>query len=201
MERSPFVWLRFALRWCTTLLTDFRSEFRPIDSMQPTFLTCLTSVQRKHCFDDGESASGLWLCFGWGFWFGWFWLPFGVCLRSFPHHHVVFPFLSMMTWALRPHGVRTRGKKYNPYNDQTTHRSRALCIGTPTKGVNMVPFNRGFTRGDRWPGSRDQGEAVRVEFFGQRCRSRFTLQRAALVTSADRNDQTCIVLQMRFREE
>ena len=31
-------------------------------------------------------------------------------------------------------------RMYNPYNDQTTHRSRALCIGTPTKGVNMVPL-------------------------------------------------------------
>ena len=33
------------------------------------------------------------------------------CLCSFPPHHVVFPSPSMMTWALRPHGVRTRGKK------------------------------------------------------------------------------------------
>ena len=33
------------------------------------------------------------------------------CLCSFLHHQVVFPFLSMMTWAHRPHGVRTRGKK------------------------------------------------------------------------------------------
>ena len=110
MERSPFDWLSLALRWCTTLLTDFRSEFRPIDSMQPTFLTCLTSVQRKHCLDDGESASGLLVLFGWGCLVCLVCLPFGVCLCSFPHHHVVFPFLSMMTWALRPHGVRTRGK-------------------------------------------------------------------------------------------
>ena len=28
---------------------------------------------------------------------------------------IVFPFLSMMTWALRPHGVRTRGKKWQYY--------------------------------------------------------------------------------------
>ena len=119
MERSPFDWLRLLFARALTLLTDFRSEFRPIDSMQPTFLTCLTSVQRKHCLNDGESASGLW----W-FWFGVFvlvgfvWL-FRVCLCSFPHHHVVFPFLSMMTWALRPHGVRTRGKKQH----QLTHPS------------------------------------------------------------------------------
>ena len=35
---------------------------------------------------------------------------FGVACVLSPHH-VVFPFPSMMTWALRPHGVRTRGKK------------------------------------------------------------------------------------------
>ena len=39
--------------------------------------------------------------------FVWFW----GCLCSFPPHHVVFPFPSMMTWALRPHGVRARGKR------------------------------------------------------------------------------------------
>ena len=37
-----------ALRFALTLPIDFRSEFRPIDSFQPTFLTCLTFVQRKH---------------------------------------------------------------------------------------------------------------------------------------------------------
>ena len=37
MERSPFVWLRLLFARALTLLTDFRSEFRPIDSMQPTF--------------------------------------------------------------------------------------------------------------------------------------------------------------------
>ena len=40
-----------ALRFALTLPTDFRSEFRPIDSFQPTFLTCLTCltfVQWKH---------------------------------------------------------------------------------------------------------------------------------------------------------
>ena len=42
----------------------------------------------------------------------WFW----GCLCSFPPHHVVFPFPSMMTWALRPHGVRTRGKKKEAAN-------------------------------------------------------------------------------------
>ena len=34
-------------------------------------------------------------------------------LVFFSPHHVVLPSPSMMTWALRPHGVRTRGKK-NP---------------------------------------------------------------------------------------
>ena len=66
IERSLIDWLRLLFARALTLLTDFRSEFRPIDSMQPTFLTCLTSVQRKHCLDDGESASGLLVLFGWG---------------------------------------------------------------------------------------------------------------------------------------
>ena len=38
-----------ALRFALTLPTDFRGEFRPIDSFQPFFvLTCLTFVQWKH---------------------------------------------------------------------------------------------------------------------------------------------------------
>ena len=62
-------------------------------------------------FDEGETASGLWGCFGF-----WFWFLFVFCLVLgllvfFSPHHVVFPSPSMMTWALRPHGVRTRGKK------------------------------------------------------------------------------------------
>ena len=32
-------------------------------------------------------------------------------LCSLPPHHAVFPSPSMMAWALRPHGVRTRGKR------------------------------------------------------------------------------------------
>ena len=28
---------------------------------------------------------------------------------------------------------------YKPHSDHTTHRSRAVCIGTPTNGVNIVP--------------------------------------------------------------
>ena len=35
-------------------------------------------------------------------------------------------------------GARLRVHK--PYNDQTTQRSRPFCMGTPTKGVNMVPL-------------------------------------------------------------
>ena len=61
--------------------------------------------------DEGETASGLGCVLG-----CWFWFLFGVVfglglLVFFSPHHVVFPSLSMMTWALRPHGVRTRGKK------------------------------------------------------------------------------------------
>ena len=56
-----------------------------------------------------------------GVFFGcWFWFLFGVVfglglLLFFSPHHFVFPSLSMMTWALRPHGVRTRGKKIMSY--------------------------------------------------------------------------------------
>ena len=38
------------------------SEFRPIVSLQPTFLTCLTFVQRKHFFVFGVLV---WLVFVW----------------------------------------------------------------------------------------------------------------------------------------
>ena len=59
----------------------------------------------------GDSASGRRFCVVRLGCSGWFFVWFGVCLCSFPHHHFAFPFPSMMTWALRPHGVRTRGKK------------------------------------------------------------------------------------------
>ena len=59
----------------------------------------------------GDSASGLLVVFVLGFLFGWFLFAFWGLLVFFSPHHVVFPFPSMMTWALRPHGVRTRGKK------------------------------------------------------------------------------------------
>ena len=42
-------------------------------------------------------------------WLGFCWVLFGGFLVFFSPS-VVFPFLSMMTWAHRPHGVRTRGK-------------------------------------------------------------------------------------------
>ena len=61
--------------------------------------------------DEGETASGLWCVLVLGFWFCLVFL-FGLgLLVFFSPHHVVFPSPSMMTWALRPHGVRTRGKK------------------------------------------------------------------------------------------
>ena len=64
-------------------------------------------------FNEGESASGRGGFSVSGFCFG----LVGFCLFlgrlcSFPPHHVVFPSLSMMIWALRPHGVRARGKKF-----------------------------------------------------------------------------------------
>ena len=47
----------------------------------------------------------------WLFVFGLFCCVLGVFLCFIPHHHDVFPFLTTMTWAHRPHGVRTRAKK------------------------------------------------------------------------------------------
>ena len=103
--------LNLLFRSRTDPFDKLRSEFRPLDCMQSIFLTCLTLVQRKHCLFDGDSASGL----------GWCLVVFLVVLFGcfacflfscyFTHHQVVFPFLSMMTWAHRPHGVRTRAKK------------------------------------------------------------------------------------------
>ena len=58
--------------------------------------------------DEGDSASGLLVVFLGSCLVG-FCLVLGL-LVFFSPHHVVFPFPSMMTWALRPHGVRTRGK-------------------------------------------------------------------------------------------
>ena len=59
--------------------------------------------------------------------FGVCWLRFGwlLCFVLFqvfsdvfiPHHHVVFPFLSTMTWAHRPHGV-----VLDPVSDLSKHR-------------------------------------------------------------------------------
>ena len=51
-------------RSCTDPFDKLRSEFRPLDSMQSIFLTCLTFVQRKHCFLMGNWP---WVVFGW-FW-------------------------------------------------------------------------------------------------------------------------------------
>ena len=77
--------------------------------------------------DEGESASGPWWRFGFWFWFlfGGFCLVLGL-LVFFSPHHVVFPSLSMMTWALRPHGVRTRGKKVLSNRLSCVHPPNAL---------------------------------------------------------------------------
>ena len=53
-------------------------------------------------------------------------------LVFFSSHHVVFPSPSMMTWALRPHGVRTRGKKAKatPFRREITLFSTVpVCLG------------------------------------------------------------------------
>ena len=70
----------------------------------------------------GVLVSWFWLFVWWAF--VWFW----GCLCSFPPHHVVFPSPSMMTWALRPHGVRTRGKKKPAACDHEGKATRYSCI-------------------------------------------------------------------------
>ena len=69
------------------------------------FLTCLTSVQRKLVDLMGNRLSGLWFCLV-VFCLFCCWC-FGFACVIIPHHHDVFPFLPTMTWAHRPHGVRT----------------------------------------------------------------------------------------------
>ena len=44
----------------------------------------------------------------------------------FSPHHVVFPSPSMMTWALRPHGVRTRGKKLQETSENSNRNGRTI---------------------------------------------------------------------------
>ena len=100
-----------ALRSRTDALGRLRSEFRPLDSIQPTFSLVSPPYRGNTVSYDGESAFGLWcfcLCFGLLLCFV---SGLGVFWCFIPHHHVVLPFLSTMTWARRPHGVRTRGKK------------------------------------------------------------------------------------------
>ena len=60
----------------------------------------------------------------------WVLFGFGVARVLFPHH-VVFPSPSMMTWALRPHGVRTRGKKriLTSREDMSRCWFRFSCLG------------------------------------------------------------------------
>ena len=87
----------------------FRSEFRPLTNFAESIFTRLTSVQRKHYLFDELLALvpfGFWVvvwgCF-WGFGCGLVCVLFpSLCSVSYP---------STMSWAHRPHGVRTRGKK------------------------------------------------------------------------------------------
>ena len=84
--------------------------------------------------DGGFPASGRLVfclcCFGCG------WLRLGVLLVFSSRHLRVFPLPSMMTWALRPHGVRTRGKK----NSEEVRRASGLCRGLERglKGTGTV---------------------------------------------------------------
>ena len=78
----------------------------------------------------GNRPFGLWFClvvfvFGVLVWlFAGFWVF--SCVFT-PHHHDVFPFLPMMTWAHRPHGVRTRAKEKSEYNPANLNRCLPEC--------------------------------------------------------------------------
>ena len=85
--------------------------------MQSTLLTCLTSVQRKHCLYDGESASGLLVVSGCVL-VGWFVLLFLEFFLVFFSLILLCSLSTTMTWAHRPHGVRARGKKILPVHLQ-----------------------------------------------------------------------------------
>ena len=97
---------------------------------------------------------GLWplVVLFWGFCFGWFCLPFGVCLCSFPHHHVVFPFLSMMTWMafVVEKEAKTAEVGGQPVFKTSKERKRtALPLWEPTRNslVLMQTVVMSFARG------------------------------------------------------
>ena len=99
--------------------------------MQPTFSLVSPPYRGNTVSYDGESAFGLWcfcLCFGLLLCFV---SGLGVFWCFIPHHHVVLPFLSTMTWARRPHGVRTRGKKLR-------RRERALLLAQVNHGPEVA---------------------------------------------------------------
>ena len=104
----------------------FRREFRPLDILQLVFLTCFTFSTEEALL---TLVGGPCWWFLWLFW-GWFWvfvgcfgagvfglIPPSICCVSFP---------STMTWAHRPHGVRTRGK-----NTSTRLNSRTTDVHSP----------------------------------------------------------------------
>ena len=73
-------------------------------------------------------------------------------------HHIVFLSLSMMTWALRPHGVRTRGKKHTlPHAPLVAHPRRkplsAALSSTLQLSQNklhtLIPFRAGGAKTER----------------------------------------------------
>ena len=111
-QNSPWLSLRSLNKWYGVFAPQYY-KFSQVGSQPLPFCICFTLVQRKTRFDEGESASGrggflrFGACFGL-VGFAWFWS----CLCSFPPHHVVFPSPSMMTWALRPHGVRGKKKEH-----------------------------------------------------------------------------------------
>ena len=101
----------------------FRSEFRPLGILQ------LVNFHLSH-FSTEETlptlAWGLWLCFVlWVLCFG-VWLCSGLVFSPPPTCSVSI--LLMITWAHRPHGVRTRGKKAStPMWQSEQHSTNTQC--------------------------------------------------------------------------
>ena len=83
----------------------FRRKFRPLDILQLVFLTCFTFSTEETLPTLVAVVVFCCVCFGVVLGFVWcFWCL--VFLVRFPRQYSV-SFPSTMTWAHRPHGVRT----------------------------------------------------------------------------------------------
>ena len=129
----------------------FRRKFRPLDILQLVFLTCFT-------FSTEETlltlvGGPLWWFFGFvlglvlGFCLvfgvgGFGLLPPSICSVSFP---------STMTWARRPHGVRTRGKNSNNTHAMFATKMLLVKCSMCTQYMHHILYRDTFDGvGSRW---------------------------------------------------